>query len=53
MDGGVVDCVDFKCRASNSSARAISPTAGVLNTSMMTFQVYGLGPCFSQASSTW
>ena len=39
MDGGVVDCVDFKCVASNSSARATSPTPGVLNASMMTFQV--------------
>ena len=47
-----VGCVDFKCWTSNSSARATSPTAGFLNTSMMVFQVYGLGPCRSHVVNT-
>ena len=47
-----VGCVDFKCLTSNSSARATSPTAGSLNTSMMVFQVYGLGPCRSHVVNT-
>ena len=46
------DCEDLLCWSYNLSARAPSPTDDVLNTAIMTSQVYGL-PCFSQAENTW